>query len=281
MSDLRALSLRDADLNDPAAVDAYDELPLWSALAGQLLFRYLPLTRDRTVLDIGCGTGFPAIELAERLGVGSSVTGIDTWEEALKRAGRKAAARNVVNISFVNGDASAMPFPDRAFDLIVSNLGVNNFEDPVAGLRECRRVARAGATLALTTNLSGHWLEFYAIFDSILDESMRPALRRHIEHRVTVDRLHALLTASRFRVVSVEKEVAAMRFADGSAFLEHSFVRLGFFPAWRDLIAPEHREEIFARLETALNAEARAKGHLTFTVPFAYLEAVAVEAEPR
>jgi SAM-dependent methyltransferase len=193
----------------------------------------------------------------------------------LKRARRKAAARKLDNVSFVDGDASGMPFPDRSFDLILSNVGVNNFDDPGGVLRECRRVARDGATLALTTNLAGHWREFYAIFESILAEPLRPALQRHIEHRATIERLHTLLSAARFKVVRVEEEVVPMHFADGSAFLDHSFVRLGFLPAWQELIPSEHREETFARLEQSLDVEASARGGLTFTVPFAYVEAVA------
>ena len=59
------------DLNDATVVSAYDELPLWSAMAGLLLLEHVPLRPDMVVLDIGCGTGFPALELAERLGRGA------------------------------------------------------------------------------------------------------------------------------------------------------------------------------------------------------------------
>lgn len=205
------LAKPDVDLNNPAAVDAYDELPLWSAFAGQLLFRHLPLSqlsRRPSVLDVGCGTGFPAIELTERLGRESTVIGLDTWAEGLRRARRKGAARELRNISFVNGDASAMPFADRTFDLIVSNLGINNFDDPFVAVGECWRVARRDARLVLTTNLRGHWHQFSSIFESILDESARPALRRHIDHRATTRELRALLEASRFEVRNVEEEVS-------------------------------------------------------------------------
>ena len=67
-----------------------------------------------------------------------------------------------------------------------------------------------------------------------------------------------------------------MRFASGSAYLDNSFIRFGFFPAWRDLIAPEYREETFERLEVALNAEALTQDGLLVTIPFGYVEAVAV-----
>src|SRR5438445_5867160 len=143
----------DPDFSSPAVLTAYDELPLWSAMFGLLLLEEVPLTNMKNVLDVGCGTGFPLIELAERLGVRSHVHGIDPWSGALARAAEKIAARQTPNVSLHEGSANALPFPDSTFDLLVSNLGVNNFDDRGGAMRECRRVARPGAVLALTTNL--------------------------------------------------------------------------------------------------------------------------------
>ncbi|GGF03735.1 hypothetical protein GCM10011611_06490 [Aliidongia dinghuensis] len=264
----------DIDLADPAVVDAYDELPLWSALAGQLLLRHVPLAPRLVALDLGSGTGFPATELAERLGPGSMVCGLDPWAEALGRARRKARIRGVAQVTFVRGDGAALPFADGSFDLIVSNLGVNNFADPAAALVECRRVARTGARLALTTNLQGHMAEFYRIFRSVLDSAeAQRALDRHIAHRSTLDRLHGLLKAAGFEIVRTAEETAMLRFADGAALLRHSFIRLGFLPDWRDLVAAEDRPAVFRRLATALDAHAAAAGSLDLTVPLAYVEA--------
>jgi ubiquinone/menaquinone biosynthesis C-methylase UbiE len=251
-------------------------VPLWSALAGQMLLRRVPLAPGMATLDLGCGTGFPAIELAERLGPGAHVCGLDPWAQALARGRRKAAVRGVANVAFVRGDGAAMPFADAAFDLIVSNLGVNNFADPAAALAECRRVARPEACLALTSNLQGHMAAFYAVFRAVLDDDLVPALDRHIAHRATVARLHALLSAAGFAVLRTEPEVATLRFADGGALLRHSFIRLGFLPAWRALVPPARREAVFARLRAALDARAAALGGLDLAVPFAYVEAVAV-----
>ena len=117
------------DLEDAEVVSAYDELPLWSAMFGLLLLAHLPLRRHTTVLDVGHGTGFPAIELAERLGSTCRVHGIDRWGMALNRARHKAQVRGVENVRLWQGDAAAMPFRDGEFDLVVSNLGINNFSD--------------------------------------------------------------------------------------------------------------------------------------------------------
>lgn len=266
------------DFNDPQVVDVYDDLPLWSALAGQLLLRHLPLNSAVDVLDVGCGTGFPTLELAQRLGPSARVTGIDPWAAALARARRKAKVWGVDNVTFIDGDATAMPFPDNSFDLMVSNLGLNNFADPAAALAECRRVARPGARIALATNLQGTMAEFYAFFRSVIDASALDALDAHIAHRATISGAFALMQRAGFQPVYSVQETMAMRFANGTALLRHSFIRLGFLPAWRDIVAEEARAEVFERLRAALDAHAAKHGVLELSVPMAYVEARAQTA---
>jgi arsenite methyltransferase len=269
------------DLNDPETVSAYDELPLWSSMFGLLLLKHLPLCRHATILDVGCGTGFPLLELAGRLGSTCVVHGIDPWAEALKRARLKARVRGARNVGLWQGDAAAMPFSDGQFDLVVSNLGVNNFSDPDAVLRECRRISRQGARLALTTNLQGHMEEFYAVFESTLLEMGLPkaitALQAHIRHRTTVEGLAALFERAGFRLSKVREETASMRFLDGSALLEHYFIRLGFLDGWKEVLRPEEQQEAFSLLESNLNALSESRGELALTIPMAYVEAVRME----
>jgi arsenite methyltransferase len=122
-------------------------------------------------------------------------------------------------VTFVDGDATAMPFRDRSFDLIVSNLGLNNFTEPAAALAECRRVSRPGAHIALTTNLQGTMAEFYAIFRTILDASAAAALDAHIAHRATIAGIFALLQQTRFEPTHKAEESITLRFANGTALL--------------------------------------------------------------
>jgi ubiquinone/menaquinone biosynthesis C-methylase UbiE len=264
------------DWNDPAVVDTYDEVPLWSALFGTMLLRHVPLRPARIALDIGCGTGFPLLELAQRLGPSAHVYGVDPWAAALARAERKATAWGVRNVTLLEADAAAIPLPDSAVDLIVSNLGVNNVGDLAAVLRECRRVARPEARIALTTNLVGHMREFYAVFARVLAaHSSAEALARleaHIAHRATVAGLQAALHAAGFAVTRVIEDEAQLRFADGSALLAHSFIRLGFLPAWLDVIGPLRQRALLGELETALNELAAREGELLLRVPMAYIE---------
>jgi arsenite methyltransferase len=65
-------------------VSTFDEAPLWSASFGLLLLKHLELKKGITVLDLGCGTGFPLMDLAARLGNDAKLYGIDPWKNATK-----------------------------------------------------------------------------------------------------------------------------------------------------------------------------------------------------
>jgi len=257
----------ETDFTSPRVITAYDELPLWSAMFGLLMLEHVPLAGVTRALDVGCGTGFPLIELAERLGPSAHVDGVDPRSAGLARAAEKIAARATPNVTLHEGSASSLPFSDETFDLIVSNLGINNFDDRDAVMRECRRVARDGATIALTTNLQGHMREFYDVFASVLnDEASRRALQEHIEHRATVENVHALLEHGGFSVERVVEREAVMRFANGTALFNHHFIKIGFLDGWKK-VAPSR--ETFAKLRDRLDA----MGELRLTIPMAYVEA--------
>jgi len=265
------------DFDNPQHMAVLDELSLWSATFGELLFAHLPLKIGLSVLDVGCGSGFPLLDLAQRLGKASRTFGIDPWRAALERVQQKARIWQVYNTALLEGDAATMPFPAGSFDLLVSNLGVNNFAQPAIALQECWRVAKPGACLALTTNLPGHMRQFYTIYHQTLRQlglsNRLAALDQHIAHRLTVEQLTTWLEHAGFTLRRVKRHSFQWRFLDGSAFLRHSFIRLGFLDRMRSVLPPEEQEVVFNQLENTLNQYARKKGELSLTIPMAYLEA--------
>jgi arsenite methyltransferase len=263
------------DPADAGDVARYDELPLWSALAGELLLEHVPLAAARA-LDVGCGTGFPALELAERLGPGARVAAVDPWRTALARAAAKRDAWPVPNLALVEGDGARLPFRDGAFELVVSNLGVNNFADPAAAFAECRRVLAPGGHLALSSNLVGTFAAVYEALDAVLeaagDAEARARLGAHVAHRATVAGLSAALHAAGFDPPQVHERTAAIRMRDGRAVLSHHFLRLGFVPAWREVAGEAFADARLEALAAELDRRAGPAG-VTLAVPLATLVA--------
>ena len=264
------------DFNTPEEASAFDQTSFWCARFGTLLFDHLELRRNLSILDLGCGTGFPLFELADVFGRSCQVTGIDVWQEGLARARAKLQAYGMPNVTIIEGDGAAMPFPDAQFDLITCNLGLNNFPDPPAVVAECFRVTKLSGRAVFTTNIEGHMSEFYAVFREALLGLEKPEylerLERHEAHRGTKASLCALLEQAGFTIIKAIEDSFQMRYLDGSALFNHNLTKRGFLDGWRGVVHPEDEEAVFGRIEMKLNEIAARQGELRMTIPMLYLE---------
>src|SRR5256886_6674409 len=112
--------------------------------AGYLLPRLAP---DARVLDVGCGPGTITADLAARV-PGGEVTGIDAAADVLAQARQEAERRGQRNVTFDTGDVYRLAFDDGMFDVVHAHQVLQHLTDPVAALREMRRVCRPGGIVA-------------------------------------------------------------------------------------------------------------------------------------
>lgn len=266
------------DWRRPEIANCYDEMPLWTAQFGRMLLEHFPIARYERVLDVAFGTGFPILDIAQRLGVSCKAYGIDPWTAAVARARQKAETLRIDNVTLIEGDAISLPFPDAHFDLVTSNLGLNNMDDPQAVLREIHRVMRLGAAFCTTSNLNGTFAQFYEVFEATLHRlghtDKLPAFAAHVTHRGTVASLGKWIEDAGLRIRRTIEDSFDMRFLDGSAFLNHAFTMVGFIAPWLALFDETERPAFFAELEADLNTYAAGHGELRLTVPMVYFEAV-------
>ncbi|HAA25764.1 MAG TPA: hypothetical protein DCE11_06575 [Ruminiclostridium sp.] len=265
------------DYNNENLVSAYDELPLWSSPFGLLMLEKIRFRPSIKALDVGCGTGFPLLELSQRFGSSCRFYGIDCWAGEVKRLKKKIEAYGLKNVSVVQGNAADMPFENNYFDLVVSNLGINNFKDFDKVLNELYRVTKPGGGLAFTTNPPGTMNEFYEIFETVLlklnlhDELNR--LRSHVsQSRKSINEITGLLKKTGFDNINTCESTYSMRFLDGSSFLNHYFIKLAFMGEWKSLISPRNLELVFNNLENELNLYAGKNGELKLSIPVVYIE---------
>ncbi|MCX6286425.1 MAG: class I SAM-dependent methyltransferase [Bacteroidetes bacterium] len=251
----------------------YDELPFWSAPFGMLLLDTVKYRKNIRVLDIGCGSGFPMLELAGRLGTGSEVHGLDPSDDALEMLQAKIDLRGADNAFAVKGMAESMPFENDYFDLIISNNGLNNVEDQDLVLKECFRVCRPGAQMVLAMNLPHTMTEFYEALRSVLNglglTECIDAMDAHIfDKRKPVDYLNKIILGNGFHIRSVQLDGFKYRFTGAHAFFDHYLIKNFFLPPWRKFLPEEKHEKIFSETALILDREADETGQLEISVPF-------------
>jgi demethylmenaquinone methyltransferase/2-methoxy-6-polyprenyl-1,4-benzoquinol methylase len=102
-----------------------------------------------SALDVCCGTGDLALELAGRVGTQGAVIGSDFSERMLELARAKAAERGASAVRFEWADALALPYDDGSFDAVTVGFGVRNLADLEAGVAELARVLKPGGRLVI------------------------------------------------------------------------------------------------------------------------------------
>jgi len=115
------------------------------------------------VLDVGCGTGFATEGLVRQT---DDVHGLDQSIHQLEKAFGKFGRRGPVQ--FYLGDAERLPFRDDAFDALWSSGSIEYWPDPVATLRECRRVVKPGGTVLVVGPHEPESRVFRTLADAIM-----------------------------------------------------------------------------------------------------------------
>jgi len=100
------------------------------------------------VLDLGSGTGYPALLAAQTVGASGSVTGIDLAEQMLEAARRKAAVLKLSNVTFRTGDVTALPFETASFDAVLTRFCLMFLPEIPKAVAEIARVLKPNTWIA-------------------------------------------------------------------------------------------------------------------------------------
>ena len=154
-----------------ASADAYDR---WvgrygASLSAELIALAGPEPGMRA-LDVGCGPGALTAALVERLGA-ANVVGVDPSAPFAE-----ACRAKVPGVEVLVARAEALPFADRAFDVVLSQLVVNFMGDAEAGVREMARVTRPGGVVASCVwDYAGEMPLLRAFWDAAREVDPEPA----------------------------------------------------------------------------------------------------------
>jgi SAM-dependent methyltransferase len=130
--------------------------PTWASLQEKLDRQLAPLGHramaalaprgGERILDVGCGSGQTTLDLAHRVSPGGHVTGVDISRTLLDVAERRP--RDVLDVSFIEGDAQVQHFAPAGYDAAFSRFGVMFFADPAAAFANIRGALKPGGRLA-------------------------------------------------------------------------------------------------------------------------------------
>ncbi|MGY0057293.1 class I SAM-dependent methyltransferase [Streptomyces sp. LZ34] len=120
----------------------------WRTAANSAAYLTGRLKPHMRILDIGCGPGTITADLAELVPQGE-VIGVDAAPAVLEQARAVAAERGVSNVQFAVGDVHALDYPDDSFCVVHAHQVLQHLGDPVAALREMRRVCKPGGMVAV------------------------------------------------------------------------------------------------------------------------------------
>ena len=156
------------------------------------------LRSGEVVLDLGCGAGLDVLLAARRVGAEGTVYGLDMTDEMLALAQRNRQRAGLRNAHFLRGHIEAIPLPDQAVDVVISNCVLNLSTDKVTALREAYRVMRPGGR--------------FCVADMVEVEPLGDALRPSLEAwagciagAMPLDRYRELLEGAGFCDIAFEE----------------------------------------------------------------------------
>ena len=198
------------------SAEAYERylVPLLFAPGAEYLIELASLGPEERVLDVACGTGIVARRAARRGGADGKVVGLDINEGMLEVA-RKTSSDIRPAIEWRQGDATDLPLPDGAFDVVFCQQGLQFFADRSAALGEMHRVLVPNGRLVLSVLRSIEYNPGYRLLAEALERHVGAnagSMMRSPFSSLNADDLRDLITGAGFRDVKIFLGIGPVRY---------------------------------------------------------------------
>jgi ubiquinone/menaquinone biosynthesis C-methylase UbiE len=237
-------------------------------LVSELLCESVDLRAGQRVLDVATGTGNTAISAARRR---CDVVGVD-YVPTLLALGHARAAAEHLPVTFQEGDAELLPFPEAAFDVVLSTFGVMFAPDQEQAARELLRVCRPGGKIGLAS-----WTpdSFPGSFRRVIARYVTPPPGLPSPLRWGTESEVRELFGEGITALSATPRSVTQRYVSARHSVEHLRTHFGPVVATFAALDPEHQKQLTEDLVQDAERFNRS-GDATFVVPLDYLEVVAV-----
>jgi ubiquinone/menaquinone biosynthesis C-methylase UbiE len=241
----------------------YDDeiLPIWAQRFGRLIVRGLEIPPKATILDVSCATGYPALEIARKMDEQSRLIAIDASSALLDVARKKAEEHPVRQRIFFRTETARprLPFTADVFDIVYSNLGLDEHASATKALRDYARVAKPGGRVLATLPLAGSWQEFHDIFREIAVKHDKGTLIERLDRYVAAQpdaaACEGWLASVGLDDARVEVEPFTLLFRSAREFFFAPVVEYGPLPIWKSLAGQgQELQDVFWFVKEAIDA---------------------------
>ncbi len=203
------------------------------------------------VLDLGSGTGYPALLGAQTVGPSGSVIGLDLAEQMLAAARRKATTLGLANVMFRTGDATALPFEAHSFDAVTSRFCLMFLPEIPKAAVEIARVLKPGGWVAAAVwsapDKNPYLMIPMTVIKQFLDLPPPDPTAPGIFRLAKPGDLAGMLQQAGFTNLSEEEFIADVRFPSGEEY----------YASLMDIAAPI--QNLFAKLSSQQKVDARGR----------------------
>ena len=240
----------------------YDEeiLPLWSRRFGKMLLRGLEVPSKAMVLDYGCGTGYPSVEVLKRMGDSGRIIAIDPVGALLDVARKKAGNLSGKRIFFRSDSLSSkLSFAEDVYDLVISNVALTLMEDPAAVIKEFARVTQPGGRVIVTLPLAGTYGEFHDIYREVLTKNdcheVLERLEAHIAKTPETEEVVGWFEDAGLTDLDPEVDEFTLLFKTSREFFFAPVIEFGPLSQWKSVAGKgQEMQEIFWHIKESIDA---------------------------
>jgi ubiquinone/menaquinone biosynthesis C-methylase UbiE len=234
--------------------------PDWRDRFDTLINEQVELPVEGQFLDINCGTGAYAIELAERVQGKGEVIATDPSAERIEIARAKAQVKKLDDVRFEQSGATDLPFRDEQFDAVIGDASLAPPDEIEEMLSEVMRVASPGATVVFKMTTLGSFDEFFSIYweallgMGIVDE-VWGALESLINERGSKSEAESMARRAGLRKVETISSKEVFAFDSGNDFMESPLVRDTVLDDWLAIVPEDLRQEVYERITSLIDRE--------------------------
>jgi ubiquinone/menaquinone biosynthesis C-methylase UbiE len=236
-------------------------LPVWSHRFGRMLLREIHIETGWQILDVACGTGYPAVEIIRRMPEGARLIAIDDSSAMLDIARKKVEEMGAKNVFFRSESAAPrLSFADEVYDMVVCNLGLSDFKDPQRALADFARVTKSGGEVRCTLPLLGTFGEFYDIYREVLIKHDKHEILERLNEQMhstfwSSDDCYAWLESAGLESAMVEIDEFTMLFRSSREFFFSPVIEFGPLSDWKRAAGRgQEMQDIFWYIKEAIDA---------------------------